>query len=195
MGRNVLSSEPSAPSVGRSPQKTLGSNPRARGSRRSTYTRPSSSLLIIQSIISFHIFSVHHLRNANTHPPHSHPLSTWFFDDPPLLPTLAPFFHRLPIPIHQTVHRSPFSHLSNRSVHTTISRIPELLADKPPMPAMGHSSMPPKKHPRPQLEIHVQSFIGSAGLDVDDVSVRYFQGIHRYIPIISRTRFHDDLIP
>ncbi|KAF7588897.1 hypothetical protein BBP40_005047 [Aspergillus hancockii] len=29
---------------------------------------------------------------------------------------------------------------------------------------------------------------------VDDISVRYFQGLHRCIPIISRERFHDCLI-
>ncbi|XXG99869.1 hypothetical protein Hte_006210 [Hypoxylon texense] len=32
------------------------------------------------------------------------------------------------------------------------------------------------------------------GQFVDDVSARYFQGIHRYLPVCSRTRFHRSLI-
>jgi len=66
-------------------------------------------------------------------------------------------------------------------------------------PILPHFTVPlaplsPAAGAEATLYIQVQSFIRSAGLFVDDVSVRYFQGIHRFIPIISRTRFHDDLV-
>ncbi|RYP54700.1 hypothetical protein DL769_010305 [Monosporascus sp. CRB-8-3] len=36
--------------------------------------------------------------------------------------------------------------------------------------------------------------ICGTGQFVDDISARYFQGIHRYLPVTSRTRFHRSLI-
>jgi hypothetical protein len=44
------------------------------------------------------------------------------------------------------------------------------------------------------LHLLVQHSIRASGLFVDDVSSRYFDGIHRYIPVISRPRFQHDLI-
>jgi hypothetical protein len=44
------------------------------------------------------------------------------------------------------------------------------------------------------LHLEVHRLIRSTGQFVDDITVRYFQGIHRYLPIISRTRFHNSLI-
>jgi hypothetical protein len=44
------------------------------------------------------------------------------------------------------------------------------------------------------LHLLVQHSIRASGLFVDDVSSRYFDGIHRYIPVISRPRFQYDLI-
>ncbi|KAI6781554.1 uncharacterized protein J7T54_005265 [Emericellopsis cladophorae] len=44
------------------------------------------------------------------------------------------------------------------------------------------------------LHVLVQRSIRAAGLFVDDVSSRYFKGIHRYLPTISRSRFQHDLI-
>ncbi|KAJ6107745.1 hypothetical protein N7523_009068 [Penicillium sp. IBT 18751x] len=35
--------------------------------------------------------------------------------------------------------------------------------------------------------------IRTTGLDVDDFSARYFRGIHTFIPILSRPRFHEQL--
>jgi hypothetical protein len=43
------------------------------------------------------------------------------------------------------------------------------------------------------LHVLVQRSIRAAGLFVDDVSSRYFHGIHRYLPVISRSRFQHDL--
>lgn len=44
------------------------------------------------------------------------------------------------------------------------------------------------------LYLQVHGLIRETGQFVDDVSARYFQGIHRHLPIISRTRFHNNLI-
>jgi hypothetical protein len=42
------------------------------------------------------------------------------------------------------------------------------------------------------LEVH--GIIRATGQFVDDISARYFQGFHRHLPIISRTRFYNNLI-
>ena len=42
------------------------------------------------------------------------------------------------------------------------------------------------------LEVH--GIIRATGQFVDDITARYFQGFHRHLPIISRTRFHNNLI-
>jgi len=39
----------------------------------------------------------------------------------------------------------------------------------------------------------MQDALRAAGLFVDDLTARYFQGIHRYFPIVSRPRFHSHL--
>ncbi|KAL9623437.1 MAG: hypothetical protein Q9160_002330 [Pyrenula sp. 1 TL-2023] len=44
------------------------------------------------------------------------------------------------------------------------------------------------------LYLQIHGLIRQTGQFVDDVSVRYFQGIHCYLPIISRARFHNSLI-
>ena len=40
----------------------------------------------------------------------------------------------------------------------------------------------------------VHQIIRETGQFVDDITARYFQGFHCYLPIISRTRFHRNLI-
>ncbi|KAF2229471.1 hypothetical protein EV356DRAFT_455759 [Viridothelium virens] len=45
-----------------------------------------------------------------------------------------------------------------------------------------------------KLYLQVLGLIRETGQFVDDVSARYFHGVHRYLPIISRTRFHNNLI-
>ncbi|KAI1378394.1 hypothetical protein F4677DRAFT_443607 [Hypoxylon crocopeplum] len=47
---------------------------------------------------------------------------------------------------------------------------------------------------RTNLYIQVNRIIRSTGQFVDDITARYFQGIHHFIPVVSRTRFHDNLI-
>jgi Fungal specific transcription factor domain len=42
--------------------------------------------------------------------------------------------------------------------------------------------------------LEVQSIIRGTRQFVDDISSRYFQGFHRHLPIISRTRFYNSLI-
>lgn len=42
------------------------------------------------------------------------------------------------------------------------------------------------------LEVH--GIIRATGQFVDDISARYFQGFHRHLPVISRTRFYNYLI-
>lgn len=44
------------------------------------------------------------------------------------------------------------------------------------------------------LYLQARRVIQTTGQFVDDISVRYFQGIHRHLPIISRKHFHDQLI-
>ncbi len=36
--------------------------------------------------------------------------------------------------------------------------------------------------------------IRACGESVDDVTAKYFEGVHRWLPIISRARFHDRLM-
>ncbi|CAM1505815.1 Fc.00g114520.m01.CDS01 [Cosmosporella sp. VM-42] len=42
--------------------------------------------------------------------------------------------------------------------------------------------------------LHVQGLIRETGQFVDDVTTRYFQGFHQYLPVVPRTRFHKNLI-
>jgi hypothetical protein len=44
------------------------------------------------------------------------------------------------------------------------------------------------------LSLQAHRLIGATGQYLDEISVRYFQGIHNFIPIISRTRFHAQLM-
>jgi len=44
------------------------------------------------------------------------------------------------------------------------------------------------------LHLQVYRIIQATGQFIDDISVRYFQGIHRWFPIISRRRFHNHLV-
>ncbi len=44
------------------------------------------------------------------------------------------------------------------------------------------------------MYIEVQDIIRGTGQFVDDISARYFRGFHRQLPIISRTRFCNNLI-
>ncbi|MCJ1445291.1 MAG: hypothetical protein MMC23_005796 [Stictis urceolatum] len=39
----------------------------------------------------------------------------------------------------------------------------------------------------------VHGIIRATGQFVDDITVRYFEGVHNWIPVIARKRFHDDL--
>ncbi|PYH77564.1 hypothetical protein BO82DRAFT_344533 [Aspergillus uvarum CBS 121591] len=45
-----------------------------------------------------------------------------------------------------------------------------------------------------RLCTETQRLLGSMGLYLDEISVRYFQGIHAFVPIISRRRFHGRLL-
>ena len=44
------------------------------------------------------------------------------------------------------------------------------------------------------MYLQVHGIIRSTGQFVDDISARYFQGFHSHLPIISRTRFYNNLI-
>ncbi|KAF2198505.1 hypothetical protein GQ43DRAFT_474482 [Delitschia confertaspora ATCC 74209] len=88
-------------------------------------------------------------------------------------------------------HHQPLQARHQKGPVAGVSRLPHF--DLPLAP-LGAVSADVAGGAEATLYLQVQSFIRSAGLFVDDVSVRYFQGIHRYIPIISRTRFHNDLI-
>lgn len=58
------------------------------------------------------------------------------------------------------------------------------------------SSIPAEPFASSQANLYLQihGLIRQTGQYVDDVSARYFQSIHRYFPMISRARFHDNLI-
>lgn len=44
------------------------------------------------------------------------------------------------------------------------------------------------------LHFRICEIIRAYGKYVDDITVIYFQGVHRWLPIISRPRFHDRLV-
>ncbi|KAH8660452.1 hypothetical protein BX600DRAFT_56848 [Xylariales sp. PMI_506] len=44
------------------------------------------------------------------------------------------------------------------------------------------------------FHLQVQRIIRETDQFVDDISAHYFQGLHRYIPVVCRRRFHDSLI-
>ena len=65
--------------------------------------------------------------------------------------------------------------------------------------ALPSSLLDPKTLVEPKtfdsiLHLQVCHIIGAYGKYVDDISVRYFQGVHRWLPVISRHRFHDRLV-
>ncbi|KAJ5553305.1 hypothetical protein N7494_002683 [Penicillium frequentans] len=44
------------------------------------------------------------------------------------------------------------------------------------------------------LCVQAQRLLDTTGLYLDEISARYFQGIHTFVPIISRRRFHTELL-
>lgn len=54
---------------------------------------------------------------------------------------------------------------------------------------------PPADAAAIDMSVYLQArrFVQSTGQFIDGISSRYFQGIHRHLPIISRKRFHDQL--
>lgn len=44
------------------------------------------------------------------------------------------------------------------------------------------------------IYLQVRRLISTTERFIDDISVQYFQGVHRWIPIVSRRRFQNDLI-
>lgn len=44
------------------------------------------------------------------------------------------------------------------------------------------------------FHLRVCEIIRAYGKFVDDVTVTYFRGVHRWLPVISRSRFHDRLV-
>jgi hypothetical protein len=48
--------------------------------------------------------------------------------------------------------------------------------------------------PKSALALEAQQIISATGRYLDEISVRYFQTVHSYIPIISRNYFHSGLI-
>ncbi|KAJ5496665.1 hypothetical protein N7463_008652 [Penicillium fimorum] len=52
----------------------------------------------------------------------------------------------------------------------------------------------PSSMVEPTLCVQAQRLLETTGLYLDEISVRYFQGIHTFVPIISRRRFHAHLL-
>ncbi|KAL4788378.1 hypothetical protein BJX76DRAFT_344998 [Aspergillus varians] len=46
----------------------------------------------------------------------------------------------------------------------------------------------------PTICVQAQRLLEATGLYLDEISVRYFQGIHTFVPIVSRRRFHAHLL-
>ena len=44
------------------------------------------------------------------------------------------------------------------------------------------------------LHLRVCEIIRAYGKYVDDITVKYFRGVHQWLPVISRPRFHDCLV-
>ncbi|KAF7556148.1 hypothetical protein G7Z17_g1640 [Cylindrodendrum hubeiense] len=61
---------------------------------------------------------------------------------------------------------------------------------RPPVNAIS-SQLTPETTSQVYLEVH--GIIRATGQFVDDISARYFQGFHRHLPIVSRTRFYNNI--
>lgn len=62
-----------------------------------------------------------------------------------------------------------------------------------PTGLLSPSLIPPNKGDG-ALHFRVCEIIRAYGKYIDDITAIYFQGVHRWLPIISRSRFHDRLI-
>lgn len=58
-----------------------------------------------------------------------------------------------------------------------------------PTSLLSPSLVPPNRVDR-ALHFRVCEIIRAYGKYIDDITVIYFQGVHRWLPIISRSRFH-----
>ncbi|RAL12397.1 uncharacterized protein BO97DRAFT_443038 [Aspergillus homomorphus CBS 101889] len=66
------------------------------------------------------------------------------------------------------------------------------LASSPPHPHLLKAV--PARAIDPTLCGQAQEILQATGLYLDEISVRYFQGIHTFVPIVSRRRFHARLL-
>ncbi|KAK6855660.1 hypothetical protein PG995_007811 [Apiospora arundinis] len=75
-------------------------------------------------------------------------------------------------------------------------RLPTHYTTTPPSSASPSTlAVPPDVSVGPaNLHLQVYQLIRASGRFVDDVSTSYFHGLHLYMPIVSRTRFHDSLV-
>ncbi|KAI8633679.1 hypothetical protein F5Y19DRAFT_470921 [Xylariaceae sp. FL1651] len=55
-------------------------------------------------------------------------------------------------------------------------------------------AIPAEVQAETSLYLQVNRTVRSTGQFVDDITARYFQGIHRFMPVVSRARFHRSLI-
>lgn len=72
------------------------------------------------------------------------------------------------------------THLSNRAISMLADSLYPSL--KFPMTADGI------------FHLRIYGIIRAYGKYVDEITVKYFQGVHRWLPIISRSRFQDRLV-
>ncbi|KAK8855128.1 transcription factor gsfR2 [Apiospora arundinis] len=75
-------------------------------------------------------------------------------------------------------------------------RLPTHYTTTPPSSASPSTlAVPPDVSVGPaNLHLQVYQLIRASGRFVDDVSTSYFHGLHLYMPIVSRTRFHNSLV-
>ncbi|KAJ0418388.1 hypothetical protein BJY00DRAFT_302786 [Aspergillus carlsbadensis] len=101
-------------------------------------------------------------------------------------------------PLRPRVYAPPRTSNSNPS-HTATSRE----AGDPPTPSTDARPPPAAERPaiyRPLFEgldnihLEVQRIIQTTGEFVDDLTSRYFQTLHRHLPIISRSRFQRSIL-
>ncbi|KAK8002413.1 rhamnogalacturonase [Apiospora arundinis] len=76
-----------------------------------------------------------------------------------------------------------------RRLPTHITTTPSSSASPPTPSVPSEVSVGPAN-----LHRQVYQLIRASGQFVDDVSTSYFHGLHLYMPIVSRTRFHDSLV-
>ncbi|KAJ5347776.1 uncharacterized protein N7506_001029 [Penicillium brevicompactum] len=87
-------------------------------------------------------------------------------------------------PRHRVIADSVFVPAANPRSQSGVSRAPAALRANNPVSASTQLL----------FDSPAQRLLETTGLYLDEISVRYFQGVHTFVPIISRRQFHTQLL-